>query len=285
MNYRHAFHAGSFADVHKHALLIGLLRLLQKKETPLCYFDTHAGQGFYDLSRSPAQRTLEFRSGIGPLMKAARVNHPWLEDRLQAVRDLRKAQGNVELYPGSPALAYALQRPQDRSVLMELHPEDVATLKTWAHRRAHVEVHWRDAYEGIPALVPPREHRGLVLIDPPYEEERDDWKSLQSLLQAVIRRWPIGVFALWYPIKQQSQVDRFIKTILQRGMPGFVTCELSIQPTDTPLGLNGSGMMVFNPPWTFADEAARCQQELWSRLSPDGRGRHQVRHWQPSNPD
>lgn len=277
MNYRHAYHAGNFADVHKHTLLLGLLKLLMSKDNALCFIDSHAGEGIYDLARAPAQKTLEFRQGIGLLPPASQMAHPWLKLYRSTVDKLRRDTSRPQCYPGSPALAASLLRPQDRGVLLELHPQDAAELRHFAKPHPKLAVHERDAYEGIPALIPPREKRGLVFIDPPYEQERDEWLQVVDLLHKGWSKWPTGVYALWYPIKNEAQTRRFQKRLIDSGLKKVLAAELSVSPADNDLGLNGSGMLIINAPWHFAEEAASAQEELWKLLSPKGQGKQEVR--------
>lgn len=256
MNYRHHFHAGNFADVVKHVLLLGLLEGLRRKDTPFCYIDTHAGVGLYDLGASAAQRTLEFKSGLGRLKEASSAGMPaWVANYQKAVAALQ-AERSGFWYPGSPWLALHAMRPQDRAVLMELHPEDAGLLKQYFSRHAQVAIHERNAYEGLSALVPPPEKRGLVLIDPPYEEERDDYAPVVELLAKAHAKWPTGMYALWFPIKDHAVIKRFYRRLRNTGIPKILTTELCVLPPDNSLGLNGTGLVVVNPPWQF-DATAR----------------------------
>jgi 23S rRNA (adenine2030-N6)-methyltransferase len=267
MNYRHHFHAGNFADVVKHVLLLGLLDGLRRKDTPFCYIDTHAGVGIYDLGASAAQRTLEFKSGLGRLKSTTATNPPaWVADYQKAVAALQAERAGF-WYPGSPWLALHHLRPQDRAVLMELHPEDAGLLKQYFSRHAQVAVHQRDAYEGLVALVPPKEKRGLVLIDPPYEEERDDYSPVVELLAKAHARWPTGMFALWFPIKDHQVIKRFYRRLRNSGIAKMLTTELCVLPPDNSLGLNGSGLVVVNPPWQFDSRALSTLQWLLPVLS------------------
>ncbi|MCD6061537.1 MAG: rRNA ((2030)-N(6))-methyltransferase RlmJ [Moraxellaceae bacterium] len=267
MNYRHHFHAGNFADVVKHVLLLGLLDGLRRKDTPFCYIDTHAGVGVYDLGASAAQRTLEFKSGLGRLKSTTATNPPaWVADYQKAVAALQAERAGF-WYPGSPWLALHHLRPQDRAVLMELHPEDAGLLKQYFSRQAQVAVHQRDAYEGLVALVPPKEKRGLVLIDPPYEEERDDYSPVVELLAKAHARWPTGMFALWFPIKDHQVIKRFYRRLRNTGIAKMLTTELCVLPPDNSLGLNGSGLVVVNPPWQFDSRARTTLQWLLPVLS------------------
>lgn len=267
MNYRHHFHAGNFADVVKHVLLQGLLDGLGRKDTPYCYIDTHAGLGFYDLGASEAQRTLEFKSGLARVKLAPPEGMPaWVVDYQKAVVALQAERGGF-WYPGSPWLALHMMRPQDRAVFMELHPEDAATLRTNFSRKSQAAVHQRDAYEGLVALIPPKEKRGLVLIDPPYEEERDDYAPVVELLKKAHAKWPTGMYALWFPIKDYHAITRFYRRLRNTGIPKMLATELNVLPPDNSLGLNGSGMIIVNPPWQFSDVAFRTLKWLRPVLS------------------
>lgn len=276
MNYRHHFHAGNFADVVKHVLLLGLLEALARKDTPFCYLDTHAGSGLYDLGASAAQRTLEFKTGLGRLKAADPAGAPrWVADYQKAVAALQ-AERQGFWYPGSPWLALQRLRAQDRAVLLELHPDEAQALKQLFAREPRVAVHRRDAYEGLPALVPPREKRGLVLIDPPYEQERDDFAPVAALLQKAHAKWPGGLYALWFPIKDQRTVERFYRRLRATGIPKLLTTELNVLPPDNVLGLNGSGLVIVNPPWQFEAEAAHVLRWLQGVLSAHPQASHRV---------
>lgn len=262
MNYRHHFHAGNFADVVKHVLLLGLLESLCRKDTPFCYIDTHAGCGLYDLGASAAQRTLEFKSGLARVKTASTENMPgWVSQYQKAVAAMQVERSGF-YYPGSPWLALHSMRPQDRALLMELHPEDAGTLKKYLSRHENVSIHARDAYEGLTALIPPKEKRGLVLIDPPYEEERDDYAPVVALLQKAHAKWPTGMYAIWFPIKDHHAITRFYRRLRNTGIPKILTTELCVLPADNQLGLNGSGMIIVNPPWKFSDTAFTTLQWL-----------------------
>lgn len=267
MNYRHHFHAGNFADVVKHILLQALLDSLKQKDTPFCYIDTHAGIGMYDLGASEAQRTLEFKTGISRLKAVAEVDLPlWAQNFQKAVTQLQNQQKGF-WYPGSPWLALNALRPQDRAVLMELHPEDAATLKHALGPRNNLAIHQRDAYEGLLAMVPPKEKRGLVLIDPPYEEERGDYAPIVDLLKKAHEKWSTGMYALWFPIKDHHSITRFYRRLKNTEIPKMLTTELCILPADNQLGLNGTGMVIVNPPWQFADQAIAFLKWLTPALS------------------
>lgn len=276
MNYRHHFHAGNFADVVKHVLLLGLLDSLRRKDTPFCYIDTHAGCGIYDLGASAAQRTLEFKTGLGRIKAADATGMPALvNDYQKAVTALQAERGGF-WYPGSPWLALQAMRPQDRAVLMELHPEDAGTLRQFFSRRDNTAIHERNAYEGLAALIPPKEKRGLVLIDPPYEEERDDYAPVVELLKKAHSKWPTGMYAIWFPIKDHHAITRFYRRLRNTGIPKILTTELCVLPPDNQLGLNGTGMIIVNPPWQFAETALDILKWLKPVLSEHAQSSYKV---------
>jgi 23S rRNA (adenine2030-N6)-methyltransferase len=255
MNYRHAFHAGNFADCMKHALLVWLLRAMTRKDAPFLVFDTHAGIGRYDLAKGPAERTGEWRQGIARL----------LEDVPDELADYLDVVRRLGLYPGSPAIARALLRPQDRLVLCELHGEDNLTLRHLFGRDPQVAVHKRDAWEALGALLPPRERRGLVLIDPPYEAA-DEFTRLVAGLQTGLGRFANGVFAAWYPIKHRTPVRALHDAIRASGIRDVVAAELCLREPTDPARLNGCGLLVVNPPYQFEAEAALTLAALLARL-------------------
>lgn len=255
VNYRHAFHAGNFGDCMKHAILVWLLRAMQRKPAPLLVLDTHAGAGRYELDAGPAARTGEWRDGIARLLPAP---PPILADYVGLVH-------KSGLYPGSPTIARALLRPHDRLACCELHPEDTVALRHQFHADRQVSVHRRDAWEAVGALLPPRERRGLVLIDPPYEET-GEFTHLAAGLAVGWRKFRTGVFAAWYPIKQRAQVRRFLSDIEQSGIRDVVAAELCLREPLDPGRLNGCGLLVVNPPYRFEQEVSAMLAALLERL-------------------
>jgi 23S rRNA (adenine2030-N6)-methyltransferase len=263
MNYRHAFHAGNFADCLKHALLVWLLGAAQSKPGGLLVLDSHAGVGRYDLSSGPAERTGEWRSGIARLLNqppAALAGYVALVRRLG-------------LYPGSPVIARALLRPQDRLACCELHPEDHALLRREFARDPQVAVHLRDGWEALGALLPAPEKRALVLIDPPYEVQ-DEFERLLAGLHTALRRMPNAVLAAWYPIKHRAPVRAFHIALRESGIRDVVAAELWLRAPLDAARLNGCGLLVVNPPFGFGAAAMPILHGLLDRLGEreDGEG-------------
>lgn len=256
MNYRHAFHAGNFADCMKHALLVWLLRALARKPAPFHVLDTHAGIGRYSLDSEEAQRTGEWRAGIGRLMD---ITEGPLADYVALVR----AEGG---YPGSPALAAALLRAQDRLSLVELHEDDHATLRATFRRDPRVATHRRDAWEAVRALTPFAQKRGLVLMDPPFEQP-GEYERLTAAITEVNRRARGLVQAAWYPVKGRAPVRAFHAALAETGVRDMLAAELHLrEPTDAAR-LNGCGLIVVNPPFGFEDAARDILAALHARLA------------------
>lgn len=272
MNYRHAFHAGNFGDVLKHLVLVELLTRLTAKDKPLFFLDTHAGRGRYDLAADEARRSGEAREGI--LRLAAVEALPDAARRyVEAVR--ASDPGNsarIRFYPGSPRLAARLLRPSDRGALCELAPREAAALRREFAGDRRFAVHERDGYEALAALVPPRERRGLVLVDPPYEAQDQEFVAIHDALGRALERWPTGVYAIWYPIKLAGSVQRFHEALLQRGVERLFVAELCVHPRDSRAGLNGSGMAIVNPPWQSDLAIAQALPAVHAALAPDGAG-------------
>lgn len=272
LSYRHGFHAGNAGDVLKHAALAAALVLLTRKDTPLCYLESHAGAGRYDLSGARAQKTGEHRAGIARVWQRADAPAA-LAPYLQAVR-AENPDGALRRYPGSPAIAAALLRPNDRLVLMELNAADGDALRASFAPDRRVAVHRRDGYEGLVALVPPRERRGLALLDPSYEVE-SDYADVVRAVAAAHARWPGGCYVIWYPLLDRPLSRRIERALVAAGLRRILCAELRVDARDGP-GLKGAGMLWTNPPFTL-DAALRDLLPWLARaLADGGAGSHRL---------
>lgn len=272
MNYRHSFHAGNFADVFKHVVLVALLDSLTKKDKPLFFLDTHAGRGRYDLAAGEAQRSGEADAGIHRLAAAGAVA-PAVRRYLDLVRTCNRANARrIRYYPGSPLLAAMLLRPDDRLALCEIERREAAALRREFADDRRVAVHLRDGYEALRALLPPAERRGIALIDPPYEAQERDLSLVADSLAAAQQHWPEGVYAAWYPIKRDAASAAFHASLAARGVTRLLVAELSVHPADNAVGLNGAGLALLNPPWRLDEQLVSTLPALHAALAPDGAG-------------
>lgn len=276
MNYRHAFHAGNFADVHKHIVLLALLERLKRKPKPLFYLDTHAGRGWYDLSSPDALRGNEWQAGIARAVVINRAS-PDLRRYLDAVSSPEEISAlGPQRYPGSPILAMRELRMGDRIVLVEKQIAEAQALEQATRGRRGTAVVCGDGYAALKTYLPPRENRGLVLIDPPYEADSEFAQAERALLFG-LNRWPNGIFALWYPIKAGRETQRLHVSLQNSGLKKLLLVELAVRPADSPLGLNGSGLVIANPPWQFDAEIEPSLREAHAALAPEGAGGVSVR--------
>ena len=251
MNYRHGFHAGNHADVLKHVVLLALCDRLVSKTAPCFALDTHAGRGLYALDDEAARRTAEADEGVARLLARPPAD-PCVQRYLEAVRACRSLHGE-HAYPGSPwMLAHAL-REGDRIACCELQPDEAAALKANFRNDPRIAAHRRDGYEAMKALLPPlvdgrRFARGLVLIDPPYESQLGEFDVALAAMQAALKRWPQAIYALWYPIKRRRSLQPFYRKARDLPAAGALSLELMVHPDDSPLRMNGSGLLLLNPP-------------------------------------
>ena len=275
MRYRHACHAGNFADVMKHVALVATLARLTEKERPLFLLETHAGRGRYDLeSRDGAA---EAARGILKLLTAPLPGTPPpCVARYLGIVGSVNADAKPRWYPGSPLIAVSLLRRQDRAAFCELLPTEADLLRREFRGDARVGVHSRDGFEALGALLPPAEKRGLALIDPPYEEQEADLLRVADALADAARRWPQGVLMAWYPIKQGVVAARLHRRLLEARVPKLLVAELCIHPDDSRAGLNGSGLAILNPPWQLAADLREALPFLHAALSAEGAGRVRV---------
>ena len=268
MKYRHSYHAGNFADVHKHVALLGLLAALKRKDKGILCLDTHAGRGSYDLSSPSA----EAAAGVARLLQVRHVA-PELRAYADLVRAFRAGAGHTYRYPGSPLIAALELRAQDRLVLVELlgaevHALEVALAMVAAARGPQgpaVRVERGDGFERLRAFLPPVERRGLTLLDPPYEREEDFSRVTAALAQG-LRRFPTGVFAAWYPIKEERAVRRWHERCVQSLPAPLLVSELWLYPRDSRVSLNGSGLLIVNPPWLTLERMQQWLPELQAAL-------------------
>lgn len=279
MNYRHAYHAGNFADVLKHLVLALVIDYMKRKEAPFRVIDTHAGCGRYALGSIQAAKTGEWRGGIGRLLgpdarplpsDVARVMEPYLD----AVRSENPTL-QLEVYPGSPLIARRLMRPQDVLVANELHPEDGTELKSALGRDQRVKLLAIDGWFALKSLLPPKERRGVVLIDPPFEEEGELTRLAEGLAEA-LRRFESGVYLAWYPIKDLKPVAAFHGALSAIAGPELMRVELMIRGGNSADRLNGCGLIVANPPYTLRNDLAAALPELAHRLAEGSGARHRL---------
>jgi 23S rRNA (adenine2030-N6)-methyltransferase len=272
VNYRHAFHAGSFADVFKHAVLARILTYLREKPAAFRVIDTHAGAGLYDLASSEASRGAEWPHGIGRLFGAdlpPKIAKP-LAPYLDAVRALNPS-GKLRTYPGSPAVVQALLRRQDRLIACELEPHAAAALRRNLRSDKRAKAIEIDGWTALSAYIPPVERRGLVLIDPAFEQ-KGDFARLAHSLELAHHKWPTGIYILWYPIKGRPDPDALAKRVKRLGIPKILRAELTVSPLSDPTRLNGCGLIILNPPWTLAGDLAVMLPFLAGLLGHDGKG-------------
>ncbi|WP_242097632.1 23S rRNA (adenine(2030)-N(6))-methyltransferase RlmJ [Sphingomonas sp. CROZ-RG-20F-R02-07] len=264
MNYRHSFHAGNSADVVKHSLLIALVHALQRKQGALTLIDTHAGCGLYDLGGEDARRTGESVQGV---LRAFADPNPLLNDYRAAVQAVNVGPA-PHLYPGSPRILAQLLRPQDFLILNEKHPEDAYALRR-TMRDTSAAVHERDAYELWLAMLPPRTARGLVVVDPPYEQT-DERARITATLAAADRKWAHGVTVIWYPLKDRATHRQWKERLRALGIPKFLWVEHWLYDSDQPGIYNGAGLFIANPPYAFTQALPPLLEALRVVLAPEG---------------
>jgi 23S rRNA (adenine2030-N6)-methyltransferase len=272
MNYRHAFHAGNFADVHKHVVLARVIAHLQRKPTPIRMIDTHAGAGLTDLTGPEASRTGEWHEGIERLRAAA--FSPDVQALLQPYLDAVarfNPDGRLTAYPGSPLLATAWLRGDDRLLACELEPDVARSLAQNLKAETRATAVAIDGFTALAAFLPPKERRGVVLIDPPFELP-DEFARLADGLVSAHRKWPTGIYLLWYPIKEPRQTKAFAARIMRLKVPKILRTELQITGASDQGQLLGSGLLIVNPPWTLESELKNLLPALTLALSRDPGG-------------
>lgn len=281
MNYRHAFHAGGFADVIKHIVLVRILIYLQEKQAPFRVIDTHAGAGLYDLASEEARRGGEWLTGIARVMQArfSETTLPLVKPYLDIVRAFNAGR-DLKAYPGSPLIARALLRPQDRLTACEVEPKARKRLIDALRRDTQARVVDLDGWLALPAFVPPKERRGLVLIDPPYEQ-KDEFERLAEGFAEAYAKWPTGSYLLWYPVKGRRATDTLAQRVAEvvgAGKPAgkALRLEFSVAPQTAGAALASAGLLIVNPPWTLLAELKAILPELEKPLGQGGAGRFRL---------
>lgn len=272
MNYRHAFHAGSFADVFKHAVLARILHHLRDKPAAFRVIDTHAGSGLYDLAGPEAARGGEWHDGIETLLAAplSGAEADLLAPYLDVIGALNE-RGRLTVYPGSSAIVRAWLRPQDRLLACELEPKAAAALGRNLRGDPRIKTLAIDGWTALSAYVPPKERRGLVLVDPPFEED-SDFHRLSRGLAAAHRKWATGIYMLWYPIKDRGEPDALAKRLRRLALGKTLRAELTVLAMSEASRLNGCGLVLVNPPWRLADELGILLPALAKTLGREGKG-------------
>lgn len=265
LSYRHSYHAGNYADVIKHIVLIESLEHLIKKDKPFDYIDTHAGAGLYNLHSEHAKKLQEYTSGIA---KLSPEEWPELSSYFTILKKYNP-DGKLDFYPGSPSIANDFLRGKDRSWLYELHPKDAELLlKNTAHKKG-VRVMREDGFKGLLSLLPPVSRRGLVLIDPSYELKTDYSQVVDTLTEAY-RKFPTGTYALWYPVVDRKIIDTLERRFIRSGIKNIQRYELGIKQDQFGTGMSASGMIVINPAWTLMTKMSQVLPKLVTTLGDEG---------------
>ncbi len=271
LSYRHGFHAGNFADVLKHTVLIAILDYLNQKESPYCYIDTHAGAGMYALNHRFMQKNQEYQSGIGKLW-GKKLTDPALDRYLKVIESFN--DGKLSQYPGSPKIAEALYRDHDRLQLVELHPSDAEELDQYFFRVPRAKVFKLEASQALISFLPPKEKRGLIFIDPPYELE-SEYSSLLQLLKMAEQKFPSGTYALWYPVIERRKIELFIRKISALSFKNGLRIEHCLHPDGLNQGMTGSGLLVLNGPFNLQETLTPTLKKLKECLA-DNQGFYRI---------
>lgn len=265
LSYRHSFHAGNHADVLKHIVQSLILNSLQQKEKPFVYHDTHSGVGRYDLTHEWSEKTGEYKQGIARVWQQENIPAE-LDSYLDAIHQLNQGE-TLRYYPGSPRVARAHLREQDRMVLTELHPSDYPLLEQEFHRDRQVSIYKEDGFARLKASLPPQERRGLVLIDPPYELAKEYRDVVRAIAQSY-KRWATGIYAIWYPVVNRCDIDDMVEGLQGLGIRKILQIELGVSPDTNERGMTASGMIVVNPPWTLESQMQTILPFLKQAIAP-----------------
>ncbi|MCG3730626.1 23S rRNA (adenine(2030)-N(6))-methyltransferase RlmJ [Vibrio cincinnatiensis] len=265
LSYRHSFHAGNHADVLKHIVQSLILNALQQKDKPFVYHDTHSGVGRYDLTHEWSEKTGEYKQGIARIWQQ-NVTPSAIDSYLAAIKALNNGN-TLRYYPGSPRVARTHLRPQDRMVLTELHPSDYPLLEQEFQRDRQVAIYKEDGFTRLKASLPPKERRGLVLIDPPYELAKEYRDVVQAIAQSY-KRWSTGIYAIWYPVVNRCDIDDMLEGLANLGIRKILQIELGVAPDTNERGMTASGMIVINPPWKLESEMQEILPFLKQAIAP-----------------
>ncbi len=267
LSYRHSFHAGNFADVIKHIVVVEILQHLTHKDKPFDYIDTHAGAGLFNLHSSDAEKLEEHNEGIGKLYfnESSKLSH-----YLNIIRKYNPAD-SLDFYPGSPSIAEYFLRPQDKAWLFELHSKDLALLKDNMAGKKHFKIFHEDGFKGLLALLPPHSRRGLILIDPPYEIKADYNKVYSTVVEAY-KKFSTGTYAIWYPVVDRQRINALERKFTASGINNIQQFELGLAPDSNERGMTASGMIVINPPWTLMEKMLGLLPEITNLLGNKKQG-------------
>ena len=264
LSYRHAFHAGNFADVLKHSVLSIVLDYMTRKEKGFCYIDSHSGAGMYQLADSYSQKTGEYKNGIAKIINDESAPEA-LEPYLSLINSLNLHSDNLEIYPGSPGVAKAFVRRQDSSHLFELHPSDIQHLEGFCQHWRKVFVKQSDGYKGVLALLPPPSRRGVVLIDPPYELKEDYQKAVSTIIKAY-NKFSTGTYIVWYPVVKRSFIEQMQKDFTNSDIKNLLQVEFCLADDTEEYGMTGTGLFIVNPPWQLSEQLAEILPFLKAKL-------------------
>jgi 23S rRNA (adenine2030-N6)-methyltransferase len=264
LSYRHAFHAGNFADVLKHSVLTLVLEYMTRKEKGFYYIDSHSGAGMYQLADEYAQKTGEYKDGIAKLIEQQDLPEA-LEPYIDLVKDLNREEAELSLYPGSPGIARQFTRRQDSAHLFELHPTDIEHLKEYSQRWNKSHVKQSDGYQGVLGLVPPPNRRGVVLIDPPYELKEDYLKAVRTIVNAY-KKFATGTYILWYPVVKRELVEQMQSAFTKSDVRNVVQVEYCQKADTTEYGMTGTGLFIVNPPWQLSQQLEEILPYLKAKL-------------------
>ena len=264
LSYRHAFHAGNFADVLKHSVLTLVLEYMTRKEKGFYYIDSHSGAGMYQLADEYAQKTGEYKDGIAKLIEQQDLPEA-LEPYIDLVKDLNREEAELSLYPGSPGIARQFTRRQDSAHLFELHPTDIEHLKEYSQRWNKSHVKQSDGYQGVLGLVPPPNRRSVVLIDPPYELKEDYLKAVRTIVNAY-KKFATGTYILWYPVVKRELVEQMQSAFTKSDVRNVVQVEYCQKADTIEYGMTGTGLFIVNPPWQLSQQLEEILPYLKAKL-------------------